>query len=427
MILTETATVAVVIELLDLYDVALLVIGLAAFGVVGLPRVLADRPLSYPIIYIAAGALFFSLPLGFEGPDPVEWSVATERLTEFGVIVALMGAGIGLSRPFGWRAWRPTWQLLGITMPLTIAAVALLGWWALGLAPAAAVLLGAVLAPTDPVLASDVQVAGPSSGNEDEEDEVRFALTSEAGLNDGLAFPFTNLAVLMAVAGLAPATWWADFLFVEVLYKVGMGALVGLAVGRLLGFAIFDRRSPLPGTMDGMIALAATLISFAAAELVGSYGFLAVFVAAVIIRRSERKHEYHEAMHGFVDQIERLVTAVLLILFGGAITNGVLTAASGIDLLVALAIVLLVRPVTGWIGLTGTDAGPRERQAIAFFGIRGVGSFYYLAHAINVADFGSVDRLWAIVSLVVVVSVVVHGVTASPIMGRIDRLREKMG
>ena len=126
-ILAETATVAVVIELLDLYDVALLVIGLAAFGVVGLPKVLADRPLSYPMIYIAAGALFFSLPLGFEGPDPVEWSVATERLTEFGVIVALMGAGIGLSRPFGWRAWRPTWQLLGLKPRQLITAREALG------------------------------------------------------------------------------------------------------------------------------------------------------------------------------------------------------------------------------------------------------------------------------------------------------------
>lgn len=410
------------IELLDQYDVALLVMGLAAFGVVGLPRVLADQPLSYPMIYVIGGALLFSLPFGFEAPDPMRFSDVTERLTEFGVIVALMGAGMGLSRPFGWRSWRSTWQLLGITMPLTIVAVALLGWAGLGLAPAAAVLLGAVLAPTDPVLAADVQVEGPSSEDEDE-DEVRFSLTSEAGLNDGLAFPFTNLAILMAIAGSSPGNWLADFLFIEILFKVAVGTVAGLLVGRLLAFVIFDRRSPLPGTMDGMIALAATLIAFAVAELVGGYGFLAVFVAALMIRRAERRHEYHEVMHDFVDQIERLVTAVLLILFGGAITTGLLSALGWREIVAAVAIVIVIRPIAGWLGLLGTDAGRLERRAIAFFGIRGVGSFYYLAHALNVVGFSSVDELWALVSLVVVISIFLHGVTASRAMQRLDQLR----
>lgn len=413
------------IEFLDLYDVALLVLGLAAFGVVGLPRVLANRPLSYPIIYVAGGILLFSLPLGFEGPNPIRLSEPTERLTEFGVIVALMGAGIGISRPFGWREWRTTWQLLGITMPLTIAAVALLGWAALGLVPATAVLLGAVLAPTDPVLASDVQVRGPAE--EEEDDEVRFSLTSEAGLNDGLAFPFANLAVLMAITGTSPGNWWADFLFVEVLYKLGVGTVAGLVAGWLLAVAIFDRRSPLPPTMDGMVALAATLIAFAGAEIAGGYGFLAVFVAAVMIRRSERQHEYHQVMHNFVGQIERLVTAVLLILFGGAISAGLLSALEWPDVVVAVAIVLVIRPVTGWLGLVGTGAGGLERRAIAFFGIRGVGSFYYLAHSMNQMGFTDGDRLWAIVGLVVIISVVLHGATATPAMRRMDRLRSAAG
>lgn len=407
------------IEFLDHYDAALMVLGLAAFGVVGLPRLLADRPLSYPIIYVAAGMLLFSLPFGLEKPDPIRFSEATERLTEFGVIIALMGAGIGISRPFSWRSWRTPWQLLGITMPLTIAAVAFLGWWALGLAPAAAVLLGAVLAPTDPVLASDVQVKGP----EEDEGEVRFALTSEAGLNDGLAFPFANLAVLIAIAGVSPGNWWSDFLFIEVFYKLAVGIAAGLVVGRLLAFAIFDRRSPLPHTLDGMVALATTLIAFAGAELAGGYGFLAVFVAGVMIQRSERQHEYHQVMHDFVDQVERLVTAVLLILFGGAITTGLLAALRWQDALAAAAIVVLVRPVTGWLGLVGTRAGRLERRAIAFFGIRGVGSFYYLSHSLNQVGFSDVDRLWAIVGLVVVISIGVHGATATPAMRKLDQLR----
>lgn len=407
------------IEILDRYDLVLLVIGLAAFGVVGLRRVLADRPLSYPIIYVVGGVLFFAIPLGFEAPNPITFSDATERLTEIGVIVALMGAGIGISRPFGWRRWRTTWHLLGFTMPLTIIGTALLGWGVLGLTPAAALLLGAVLAPTDPVLASDVQVEGPADG----EDEVRFSLTSEAGLNDGLAFPFVNLAIIIVIGGINPGNWLADFLFIEVGYKLGVGMLAGWLVGRLLAFAIFDRRSPLPETMDGMVALAATLIAYAVTELAGGYGFLAVFVAALMIRRSEHKHEYHQVMHNFVGQVERLVTAVLLILFGGAITTGLLVASSWNEVLVAAAIVLVIRPLTGWLGLMGTPAGRLERRAIAFFGIRGVGSFYYLSHAVNQVGFWSVDRLWAIVSLVVVFSMVLHGVTATPAMRRLDEMR----
>lgn len=407
------------IEIFDRYDLVLLVIGLAAFGVVGLPGVLADRPLSYPIIYVVGGVLFFAIPFGFEAPNPITFSDATERLTEIGVIVALMGAGIGISRPFGWRRWRTTWHLLGFTMPLTIIATALLGWGVLGLTPAAALLLGAVLAPTDPVLASDVQVEGPADG----EDEVRFSLTSEAGLNDALAFPFVNLAIIIVIGGINPGNWLADFLFIEVGYKLGVGTLAGWLVGLLLAFAIFDRRSPLPETMDGMVALAATLIAYAVTELAGGYGFLAVFVAALMIRRSEHKHEYHQVMHNFVGQVERLVTAVLLILFGGAITTGLLVASSWNEVLVAAAIVLVIRPLTGWLGLMGTPAGRLERRAIAFFGIRGVGSFYYLSYAVNQVGFWSVDRLWAIVSLVVVFSMVLHGVTATPAMRRLDEMR----
>ena len=128
--------------------------------------------------------------------NPLESRVYTERITEFVLIISLMGAGLKLDRPVGWQRWAVTWRLLGISMPLTIAAIAALGWGLLGLGLASAILLGAALAPTDPVLASDIQVGPP---NTEEEDEVRFALTSEAGLNDGLSFPFVNLAIAIAV------------------------------------------------------------------------------------------------------------------------------------------------------------------------------------------------------------------------------------
>lgn len=174
---------------MELYKIGLAILGMAVLAAAVLPRLLENRPISFPIVYVGVGMGLFALPLGLPAPDPLSHGEFSERLTEFGVIVALMGAGLKLDRPPSLRGWMTTWRLLAITMPLTIAAVALLGW-AVGIAIPSAVLLGAVIAPTDPVLASDVQVDPPKEGTTD---EVRFGLTSEAGLNDGLAFPFTNL------------------------------------------------------------------------------------------------------------------------------------------------------------------------------------------------------------------------------------------
>jgi sodium/hydrogen antiporter len=394
-------------------------LGLAALGVVGLPHILRRVPLSYPIVLVAGGALVFSLPLGLPTPDPIEYSDLTEILTEIGVITALMGAGLAINRVPGWRSWSTTVRLLGVTMPLTIAAIAGLGWWVLGMTPGAAILLGAVLAPTDPVLASDVQVPGPSRDGDD--DEVRFALTSEAGLNDGLAFPFINLALLVAVHGIAPSGWLSEFLLIEVGYKIGVGVLGGLVVGRLLAWVIFARTSPLFRVRDGMAALAATLIAYAGTEMIGGYGFLAVFVGAVVIRNQERKHSYLEVMHQFSDQIERLLSAIILVLFGGALVSGVLGHLDWRGVLVAVAVVLVVRPFAGLTGLARTSIPDAERGVIAFFGIRGVGSFYYLAYASNQVDFLQVEQVWAVTALVVAISIVVHGVTATAVMDRIDR------
>ncbi|HYH30496.1 MAG TPA: cation:proton antiporter, partial [Pseudonocardia sp.] len=164
---------------MDLLDLTYALVGVGALLAGLLPRLLADRPLSMPIVFLGLGMAVFALVDALPNPDPMRHPGVTERITEIALIVALMGAGLKLDRPIGLRSWSSTWRLLAIAMPLTIAATAVLGWWWIGLAPAAALLLGSALAPTDPVLASDVQVGRPGGG-EDEEDEVRFALTSEA-------------------------------------------------------------------------------------------------------------------------------------------------------------------------------------------------------------------------------------------------------
>jgi len=394
------------------YEFSLVVTGIAVLGVVVLPRILDRRPLSFPIIYVGFGMLVFWLPVGLPAPDPLAYGELTERLTELGVIVALMGAGLKLDRPPGLLRWQTTWRLLAVTMTLTIGATAFLGWWGIGLAVPTAMLLGAVVAPTDPVLAADVQVDPPQEGKSD---EIRFGLTSEAGLNDGLAFPFTYVAISMATLGVAPENWLVDWLLIDVAYKIVVGVLAGWLIGAAL--ARFTFRFPsttrLATAMAGAEALAATFICYGLTELAGGYGFIAVFVAALTIRDYERQHDYQEELHDFAEVAERIVSAILLILFGGAVATGLLAPLTWQAALVGVVTVVLVRPLAGLVGLVGY--APR-RGAIAFFGIRGIGSFYYLAYAINSAEFSGADLAWATVGVVVLTSVVVHGITASPVM-----------
>ncbi len=400
-----------------MYELALLVVGIAALAVAWLPRVLKYRVLSFPIILVVLGAVIFGLPLGFQRLDPIKYGEVTKRLTELGVIVALTGAGLKLDRKLGLKSWKTTWLLLGVTMPLTIAAIALLGWWALGFAPATALLFGAALAPTDPVLASDVQVGAPGS---DETDEVRFALTSEAGLNDGLAFPFTNAAIAMALAG--GSEWVGHWLLVDVLYKIAAGVVVGFLAGKFLAWLLFrvgDQHTKLAHSREGLVAVAVTLVSYAVTQLAHGYGFIAVFVAALVIRDFERDHEYHKELDRFADQLERLASAVILLLFGGALAHGLLGPISLRLVLVAAAVVFLVRPVAGMAGIGGLKMETAEKPAIAFLGIRGIGSFYYLAYGLNEAPFSRAADLWAAVALVVMTSIMVHGVTAKPAISKV--------
>ncbi|KAB1116535.1 cation:proton antiporter [Micromonospora aurantiaca] len=409
-------------------DVAFALLGVGALLAGVLPRVLERRPLSMPIAFLGLGMLVFVLPTGLPTPDPLRWPELTTHLTEVGVIVALMGAGLKIDRPLSWARWSSTWRLLAIAMPLCIAAVALLGWWWAGLVPAAALLLGAALAPTDPVLASDVQVGEPTDV-EDSEDEVRFALTSEAGLNDGLAFPFVYAAIAIATTGLAPSGWLAEWFAVDVFYKLAAGVGGGLLVGWLLGKLFFRAPSKLrlARHSEGFLALAATFLAYGLVEVIGGYGFLAVFVAARAIRAAERTHEFHSVLHDFAEQVERLLTVLLLLLFGGAVIGGLLAPLTWPAALAGLALVLVIRPLAAWLSLRGAPGRPAEHWVISLFGIRGVGSFYYLAYATSKTDFPQADLVWATVGLVVVVSVVAHGIAATPVMQLLDREGERTG
>jgi NhaP-type Na+/H+ or K+/H+ antiporter len=412
----------------DGYEVALLAVGVVVLLAAWLPGRLADRPLSLPIVLVVIGVAAFALPIGVR-PDVMAHGAWVERATELGVIVSLTGAGLKLDRPMGWRTWRTTWRLLAIAMPLTILVVTVASL-AAGMAVGSALLVGAALAPTDPVLAADVQVGEPSTGDEaaraPEEDEVRFALTSEAGLNDSLAFPFVYAAIWLTESG-GDVTWsgWWRWLGVDLMVRVAVGVVAGVVVGWLLSLLIYGRRRGRePGLATsalGFVALATTLIAYGVAEFLHGYGFMAVFVAATTIRAVERTHEYLSVLHDFGDEVEQLLVVALLVLFGGALLGGLLDGFDVWSIVIAVTCVFVARPAACWVALRRGATDRLERRLIGFFGIRGVGSFYYVAYAATAADVPGLDRVWAAVTTTVLLSIVVHGVLSSRAMRALDR------
>ncbi|MEM6591630.1 MAG: cation:proton antiporter [Cyanobacteria bacterium P01_C01_bin.73] len=400
--------------------------GLATLGLTRLPSLRGIRFIGIPVIYVLLAALLFSLPLGLPTLDPVTNPLQahiTEYLTELIVIVSLAGAGLAIDCPFRFQTWVSTWRLLGIAMPLFILATALLGYFFLNLSVAAAVLLGALLAPTDPVLASSVQVGPPNQGGED---PTRFSLTTEAGLNDGLAFPFVYLALRLTEKSTLGG-WLVEWLAVDLLYRVIAGTLVGIGIGWVLSKYVFcysdeaDREE----TNEGLLVIAAIFLAYGLAELIHGYGFLAVFAAAVAGRQKiARGHSYHQKPYQFATQLEEILLSLLLLALGGFIATSSISLFSLQSLAVALILLLLVRPLTGMLSLRGLRLRKLEKRAISFLGIRGFGSFYYLAYGQNNGSFDNIDVLWQATTVVVIVSLLIHGASATLAIQKIDSRAE---
>ena len=405
--------------------------GLGLVLAVTLERKLAKYWLSLPIVYVAAGYLVFSLPLGLPHFNPTVDgfdALTLEYVTEFIVIASLMAAGIAIDRPVSWKNWGQIWPLLVIAMPLTITAVALLGWWALGLAPASAILLGAALAPTDPVLARSVQV-GPPGDNE--RHDVRFSLTVEAGLNDGLAFPFTYLAI--AAAGMASLGMWTlEWAALDLVWRIAAGVLVGWLVGRAGAWYVFERgadeemndvdsEAPRYSTSEGLVVLGTLLLAYGLAEIVEGYGFLAVFVGAVTARQRENASRYHKISHHFIDQIEQIVLVAVLFAFGAMLASGVLDSLTWPAALIGIALVFVIRPISGLLAEANCGLPMVGKLAVAFLGVRGMGSIYYLAYGQNHGEFAELGTLWATASFAILLSIVVHGIFAGPLIAFAER------
>lgn len=395
----------------ETYHIAFAAIGAAIVASYWLPRFMSGRePAASAMLVLMGFAAFHLVPGMPDALDPVTTPRIWEHAAELCVIIGLFGTGLRIDRVSGRGQWRLTLRLLLIAMPLTIAALTVLGWFAAGMTIAGGLLLGAVLAPTDPVLAGDVQVGPPHEGGEH---PVRYALTTEAGLNDGLAFPFVHLAMLIAAAGTLTAGLAGEWLLRDVAYRIAIGAFGGWAVGWLLGKILFDwpRANPLSKTQSGVIAFAGVLIAYGAIEVIEGYGFIAAFAAGLTLRRVESDDRFHRRLHDFSESLEHTLTALLLVALGAALPMlwpwlGWPQATIGIVL------VFVIRPLAGYLSLLGTALTGRPRWVTAFYGVRGIGSIYYLAYAGHYLELTNEETLWATVVFTIVLSTLVHGVTA---------------
>ena len=392
------------------YHIVLTIVGCAILLSHWLPRWISGREPAASALLIGSGYLAFALIPGVPSPfNPVVAPKIWEMTSEICVVIGLFGVGIRIDRLRVWKNWQATVRLLVIAMPLTIAAVAVAGMFA-GMTLAVGLLLGAVLAPTDPVLASDVQVGPPLEGGEH---PVRFTLTTEAGLNDGLAFPFLYLAMSSLTAGGWSLGLFGEWLALDVVYRVTVGVLSGLVFGWLVAKFLFDfpRENALSKTESGLLAFAGVLLVYGLTELLEGYGFIAVFVAGLTLRRSETNHEYHAKLHDFVEALERALTALLLVALGAAIPI-LLPYLTWEVVAISMALVFVIRPAAAWLSLSSSSMNARERMVVAFYGIRGIGSVYYLAYAATHISLPNAPQLWAIVAFTIILSTVVHGFTA---------------
>lgn len=401
----------------DSYHVLLAGAGMVIIAAHWLPRFISGREPAASALLVLLGMAAFFIPGMPQAPNPLTQPYPWELLAEWCVIIGLFATGLRIDKVGSFIRFLPTIRLLSVAMPLTILALAIVGWQFAGMTLAGALLLGAVLAPTDPVLAGDVQVGPPQEGGEH---PVRYALTTEAGLNDGLAFPFVHLGILFASAGVLTWDMAGEWLLRDVIWRIALGGLAGVAAGWLLGRVLFHwpRNNPLARTQTGIIALAGVLVAYGGAELVEGYGFIAAFVAGVVLRRQEQDDEYHLRLHDFAEAVEHALTAVLLVALGAAFP-ALWPYLDWPHALIGLALIFIIRPVLGWFSLYRTGLAWRPRAVIAFYGVRGIGSVYYLAYAGHNVELVNEEALWATVAFTILLSTMIHGLTAGIAVERV--------
>jgi sodium/hydrogen antiporter len=398
----------------------LLLVALAAIGAIGALSHETDRHFSASLVYLAMGAIgaLVVRPLGIDPFRLLTGHDTVEILTDVAIAVAVFATGLRLRRAPP-RRWRTVGLLLVVTMPLTAAAIALYASLAMGLPAAAAIVLGAALAPTDPVLAGDVGLGPP--GTSEHQPRARAVLTAEAGANDGAALP-------LLVLGLALTTHDADlgtlgaWLATDLLYAVAVAAAWGVAAGWSFAaaFHAMRRRDLLDAGYEAWAAVAAALLLFAGAELLGAYGFVAAFAGGLAFRRHEYDSDANRQFHDGAETAETVLELAVLLLLGSALTTSGLDEPGLAGWLLAPLLLLLIRPLSALLALVGSGIAPRERLYVAWFGVKGVAALNYavVAAAGGLLGADGTVVLWTAIACVIV-SIVVHGVTATAVTRRL--------
>jgi NhaP-type Na+/H+ or K+/H+ antiporter len=434
-----------------LFAIWTLIIGALLISMALSGTLLKRLPLSTAMLYLAAGYGLGPAGLALMAPDPLTYTVLLERMAEVAVLISLFAVGLKLGLPLSNRGWRLPVRLATVSMTLTVALIAAVGVMGLGLSLGAAILLGAILAPTDPVLASDVQVEEAN-----DRDRVRFSLTGEGALNDGAAFPFVMLGLgLLGLHDLGADGW--RWFAVDVLWAITGGLGIGWALGTLVGRLVVYLRSRHQESVgfDEFLALGLIALTYGLAILGHTYGFLAVFAAGLALRRvkeqpgavsptavretglqSKQAHaalathaEYASAymmqeVQGFNERLERIAEVAVVLVVGAMLPfiDHLPANAAGFLLL----LFLVVRPLSVGLGLLGAPVSGDQRILISWFGIRGIGSIYYLMYAINHGLPRSLaEEIIALTLATVVVSIVVHGISVTPLMSLYARRKAR--
>ncbi|MGB3649602.1 MAG: sodium:proton antiporter [Rivularia sp. (in: cyanobacteria)] len=375
---------------------------------------IARLPFSYAIIYLVVGILLGSQVTGLINLD-ISTKVV-ERITEMVVIISVFGCGLKMNRRLNLSAWNTTARLIGFVMPISIVALSAVAHWLLGMSWGAAILLGAILAPTDPVLASEVQLTHIKDKN-----ELRFGLTSEGGLNDALAFPFVYFGIY-ALKDNNWDNWFKQWVLVDVFWAIIAGIVMGIVVAKAVIWIDrqLQRQEKADELMEDFVALSAIFLTYSLTELVNGYGFLAVFVAGWLMQNKyyhAKENEKRLDQLEFIEQIEKLLEVGTIVLLGTVLTINPVFDYLGQGLLIAAFLIFIIRPLGAAISLLGSEVSPINRIFIGWFGIRGVGSLYYLNYAVGKEIESSIAEQITWISIITVVfSILLHGISSSPLM-----------
>lgn len=402
----------------DIYIIDLFVIGFLLLFVTLGSGWIAKLPLSFALIYLIVG--IFLGPYGFNLVQLRPDANFLERLTEFVVIVSLYSCGLKMNRRLNLLAWRSTVRLIGLLMPISIFAIAAVAHWFLNMEWGPAILLGAILAPTDPVLASEVQLA-----DTEDKDELRFGLTSEGGLNDALAFPFVYFGIHWLEKGNNWQDWFKQWVAVDLIWAVVAGIGMGIVIAKAIVWLEqkLEKYTPIDDLMADFVALSTILITYSLTELVYGYGFLAVFVAGIAAQRQYHDPEKRFSQLEFTERIEKLMEVGTILILGSLLRVQAMWQHLNAALLVGGLLLFVIRPLGAWISTIGARYTPFTRWLFGWFGVRGVGSIYYLSYAFG---HGLTDQLgeqiaW-ITYITIVLSVILHGISTTPLMEQYQKI-----